>query len=637
MTFQYTNNAVGQLSTSILSGTTTIVLNPGQGGAFPTLTGTNTFMVTLVSASNPAILEICLATARTGDTITIVRGQEGTTPLSFAAGDIVSERLTAGQITLLTDQTYVGHNVGQVVTSIANLRLLNHTVVTYAQAAGYYTAGDGGGGNYYYDPADTTSSDNGGTIIVDSGGGRWKLITGTKISVKQFGAKGNAVADDTTFIQAALSFCATTGDTLYIPAGVYVTTAAISVSTDNGQSFNVNGGRKISVVGEGTANTTILYTGSSTITVLTFSATVSGNNYLELSGFRVQRPDSNVMHSTGIIVTGMVDIALRDLVFFRLGVGLTINDCNVVLVDKCSVLYNNVGILGQYTSISPPNLIRFNNCNFSANVNQGVILNGGVVNSFYGCDFEQNGQAQGVETATAVAIQVTTNTPLNTRFFPAVNLYGCYFEGNGGAADLYCSFNGEANVTIVGTLFNRTNNTVAVTNNIVFDAAALTSAYGAIAIEMSGNGFTSQGTYTPAAGNRTINYLHGSGGYKQFFINDNNSYQNTVDLPIVDGQIDRLRGDTSKAWAFGKISGAAGAIISNYQIATSVRNSTGNYTITLNGGAIATLIPIITVVGSGEVMYYISAITTTSFTVQFNNTAAAPIDTNFNFVVFAGF
>lgn len=48
------------------------------------------------------------------------------------------------------------------------------------------------------------------------------------ISVKDFGAVGDGVTDDTAEVQAAVTHCVATGDQLYWPDGIYLTTASIN-------------------------------------------------------------------------------------------------------------------------------------------------------------------------------------------------------------------------------------------------------------------------------------------------------------------------------------------------------------------------------------------------------------------------
>jgi hypothetical protein len=64
-------------------------------------------------------------------------------------------------------------------------------------------------------------------------------INGT-VNVKDFGAVGDGVADDTEAINAAMASISSTGGTITLPRGVYRTTSTITIATDN-----------LSLVGEG--------------------------------------------------------------------------------------------------------------------------------------------------------------------------------------------------------------------------------------------------------------------------------------------------------------------------------------------------------------------------------------------------
>ena len=94
MSILFTNNASTNLAASITSGATSLTVTTGTGSLFPNPTAPDYFLVTLIGISGTPI-EIVKCTARSGDTLTIVRGQEGTTPSAFNGGDQVQLRITA--------------------------------------------------------------------------------------------------------------------------------------------------------------------------------------------------------------------------------------------------------------------------------------------------------------------------------------------------------------------------------------------------------------------------------------------------------------------------------------------------------------------------------------------------------------
>jgi len=93
MGLKVTNNAFGVLNASINSSATTIVLVAGQGARFPTLSAGDYFYATLIDTSNN--LEIVKCTARSTDTLTVVRGQDSTTARAYATNDRFELRPTA--------------------------------------------------------------------------------------------------------------------------------------------------------------------------------------------------------------------------------------------------------------------------------------------------------------------------------------------------------------------------------------------------------------------------------------------------------------------------------------------------------------------------------------------------------------
>ena len=96
MVMKFTNNATSTLASSINSSVTSLSVATGQGALFPTLSGGDYFYCTL--ANTAGTVEIVKVTARSTDTFTIVRGQDGTTGASWTAGDKVELRLVAASL-----------------------------------------------------------------------------------------------------------------------------------------------------------------------------------------------------------------------------------------------------------------------------------------------------------------------------------------------------------------------------------------------------------------------------------------------------------------------------------------------------------------------------------------------------------
>lgn len=89
----FSNNASAPLAASITTSTTSITVTTGQGALFPAVAAGSYFYATLVDSSNN--LEIVKVTARSGDTMTVARAQEGTVARAYAAADKLELRITA--------------------------------------------------------------------------------------------------------------------------------------------------------------------------------------------------------------------------------------------------------------------------------------------------------------------------------------------------------------------------------------------------------------------------------------------------------------------------------------------------------------------------------------------------------------
>lgn len=115
------NNAVGYLQSAITASDTGIVLTVGTGANFPSLAAGEYFYATISIGSVP--VEIIKVTARSGDTLTVVRGQEGTSASNFSAGSAVELRVTGQSVTDAINDRVPGVNVktyGAIGDGVAN-------------------------------------------------------------------------------------------------------------------------------------------------------------------------------------------------------------------------------------------------------------------------------------------------------------------------------------------------------------------------------------------------------------------------------------------------------------------------------------------------------------------------------------
>lgn len=143
----FTNNAQSSLAASITNVATTMSVATGEGALFPNPSGGDSFLITLykLTGVTESSYEIVKCTARSADTLTIVRAQEGTTGTAYVTGDKVALRLTAGSMTTeavsegATNKYFTAARV--LATVLTGLSLVTNQAVaatdTVLQAIGY--------------------------------------------------------------------------------------------------------------------------------------------------------------------------------------------------------------------------------------------------------------------------------------------------------------------------------------------------------------------------------------------------------------------------------------------------------------------------------------------------------------------
>jgi parallel beta-helix repeat protein len=182
MGIQLKNNASGTLATAISASDTGIVLTTGNGASFPALGVGDYFFATLESTGGT--FEVIKVTARSGDSMTVLRAQEGSTANSFAVGSRIELRVTAQSVA----------DIAQLYANDADISLRNDLAAASGSSiVGFQQAGLG--------------------AVIRTTLAKLREI----VSVKDFGAVGDGVVDDTAAIQAALDAVSGSGGVVVIP------------------------------------------------------------------------------------------------------------------------------------------------------------------------------------------------------------------------------------------------------------------------------------------------------------------------------------------------------------------------------------------------------------------------------------
>ena len=104
-----------------------------------------------------------------------------------------------------------------------------------------------------YAPTSINNTTSGSILFTQTGTGAVTRTVESKlkdvVSVKDFGAQGNASNNDTTALQAAFTYASASGYPIYIPAGTYLITAPLRIGT---------AGPAVKIYGDGSLHSTIV-------------------------------------------------------------------------------------------------------------------------------------------------------------------------------------------------------------------------------------------------------------------------------------------------------------------------------------------------------------------------------------------
>lgn len=143
--------------------------------------------------------------------------------------------------------TYIQSNVAWTFDNVAGMQSATNLVAgSFARTLGYYSKSDQGGGLYKIIAHDTETIDGGRYIEISDTLTAELIIENGAVNVKQYGAKGDGVTDDTTAIQAALD----SGFDVNVASGTYLVSDTLVMPFD----IKLIGDSKVNTIIKSTIN-----------------------------------------------------------------------------------------------------------------------------------------------------------------------------------------------------------------------------------------------------------------------------------------------------------------------------------------------------------------------------------------------
>lgn len=389
--------------------------------------------------------------------------------------------------------------VNRVAISIAELKTLPKTGSKFCFVSGYYVAGDGGGGNYFIDFGDTTSADNGGTVIVGSDGARWKLSSTALPSVKQYGCKGDGIADDTARLQKVFS----EGGAIRFNSGTFLTSSALTIDYDTNTSDGVSTSflgylsKRYSILGDSWSNTIIVASGTDYALrcMGSFPITQNFSGADSIENLTITNPIRNVPNlnntgASGILVSTKAYTNIKRYTARNLKLGLHLDGVLTskiedVLIEGC---YQGLRVTNS-NGASGPNSMILSKVKVGGSTSNGIVAEAGAASHFDTITVEGNG-THGTNSC-GMILTIPSN-----QISGVITFTQPYFELNAGSADLIIDNQSTfpATVIIEGGVFARAGASFTSTN-----IQAQSSGGGGLTVILKGVHFLSVSGYTPSA------------------------------------------------------------------------------------------------------------------------------------------
>jgi hypothetical protein len=238
------------------------------------------------------------------------------------------------------------------------------------------------------------------------------------VSVKDFGAVGDGVADDTAAITAAIDAVFNAGGgTVYLPPGTYLVSSIVK---------NWTGAVTVNIRGAGKRVTKLKKKTGTLSPVLDFSADLSVLDvYCEFSDFRIE---GNAKTNNGIRATRLARWVMRNLLIESCDVGLDNFGSLVFSAYDCTIQSNLIGYRCVKSGTIRANLVQFFGGQIGANTLFGMDIGDAAGVHLYGTDLSANGTAANTATG-AIMLRASMDDETG---YSSCTLNNVWFEANYG-------------------------------------------------------------------------------------------------------------------------------------------------------------------------------------------------------------
>lgn len=448
------------------------------------------------------------------------------------------------------------------------------------------------------------------------------------ISVKDFGAKGDGVNDDSDAIQAALDACSNklhavvSGRRLNIIGGKYRVTKNLVYTwraSDTGEDDE--SANRVSIRGDGDCNTFILdeRTSPGGNALFTFDGgTTDPHLRLSISDVHIKRKDNDKL-GWGMLFKNISIMDLRNLTCNWFSTSVVFRDCIQVVMDNVQLGANELAMSATRTSWTNPNVFDLRHVMFSANTVGALSVSDGANISLNTCTFEGNGLTKG----TGHTIQYDGGT---NEGGIGLTVKNCYFENNAVLSDITIGGSTSEMVSFIieGNSFQRTSTTRNCTRHITLSQL---NPVGLHKVFIRGNTFKFLGGYTHQAGDASVTVQSAYTKVRE----EGNNY-NPAQLPEYAATV--AKGFDNGVVATAVISATGPTVSYGHNIQSVARTATGDYLITFKEAAASGNLVAVACPMGIVALAQVYAVTATTVRVMTTNISGTALDTiSFNVIV----